>query len=187
MITGCNILPAPLPCPVYSGLQHQHFPLIAMSEIIPMGRKRQGNNDSEWNGTKKRRVTEKERVGRGDREQPGNLAAVCRVSGEWHFSMWLAYGANCGNSAGRPGGGNQWRSGWLWQPSHRKGKAAGAEGWYRCQSLAKSAICHGELAKSHRPRHVAKVVGDLRWPVIMSWKLSFQHGRFPTAANHAVV
>lgn len=36
-------------------------------------------------------------------------------------------------------------------------------------------------------RHAAKVVGDLCWPVIMSWKLSFHHGRLPTAANHALV
>lgn len=78
------------------------------------------------------------------------------------------------------------RSVWLQHNLPRKGASDGAEGWYRCQSLAKSAICHREPAKSHRPRHAAKLVGGLRWPVIMSWKLSFQHGWLPAAVNATV-
>lgn len=35
--------------------------------------------------------------------------------------------------------------------------------------------------------HVVKLVGGLRWPVITSWKLSFQHGWLPAMANHASV
>lgn len=55
----------------------------------------------------KRRVTEREKVGGGERERPGSLAAACRASGEWHFSMWLAYGANCGSST-RSGESEEW-------------------------------------------------------------------------------
>lgn len=125
---------------------------------------RQGNIDQKkknWNSKAGEIQKKKREEGRGEREQTGSLAAVGRVSGEWHFSMWLAYGANCGSGAGSLGAGNQRRSGWLWQHLHRKGKADWAEGWYRCQPLAKSAICHGELAKSHWPRHVAKSGGRL--------------------------
>lgn len=108
-----------------------------MWEIIPRAWDIQGNKGrKKWDGK------------RGEKAQPESLAAVGRAVGDWHFSMWLAYGANCGSSTVRQGARNQRRSGWLWQTLPKKGKADGTEGWYRCQSLPKSAICHGELAKS---------------------------------------
>lgn len=188
MITGCNILSAPLPCPVYSGLQHQHVPLIAMKEIIPMDENRQGNDDRKRTNEKIKREWQREKRAREEKESNLGAWLLCAELVEsdtspcgWHMEPIVVA------AQGRLGAGNQRRSGWLWQPLHRRGEADGAEGWYRCQSPAKSAICHGEPAKSHWPRHAAKAAGDLWWPVIMSWDVSFQHGRFPAAANLALV
>lgn len=181
MFTGCNILPAPLPCPVYSGLQNQQFSLNSPVGNYSNGQRR-GHNERKQIKWQNRRVTGTEKVGESNL---GAWPLRSRVSGEWHFSMWLAYGANCGGSMGELGAGNQRRSGWLRQSLHRKGRPGEAGGWYRCQSLAKSAICHRELAKPHRPNQAGRAAGDLWWPLIICWEPSFQYGRFSTVAGHS--
>ncbi|KAK9515680.1 hypothetical protein VZT92_026307 [Zoarces viviparus] len=95
-----------------------------------------------------------------ERERNGKNKKKRRERATWrHSSVWLTYGADGGSGAGKLAARNQ-RSDWLLHPSHRKGEADEAEGRSRCRSLAKSAICHGELARSHRPRHAEKAAGD---------------------------
>lgn len=150
MITGCNILPASRPCTVYSGLQHQHVTLIAMQEIIPMDRKRWGNND----GKRMAGFLHRDRKGGKRRVLGCNLGTGLLLAEQvdsdtspcgWHMELIVAtaQGGQGEGISGGAAGSHGLRTG--------KGKVDGAEGWYRCQSPAKSAICHRILAKSHWP------------------------------------
>lgn len=124
VITGCNILSASPPRPVYLGLLHWHLSINRHVRKLFQWTGKDGKIMKEM----AKQEEEEEKEGEREREQPGSLAAVCRASREWHFSMWLAYGANCGSATGWLGAENQTKSGWLRQPLHWKGQAEGAEG-----------------------------------------------------------
>lgn len=98
--------------------------------------------------------------------------------------MRLAYGANCGNSVGKPEGGRQWSSGKI---HTEKAKPVELKDDTDVSLWPSQPSVTGHWPRHTIHRHTEELVGGLRRPVIMTWKMFFQHGQFPTTANSASV
>lgn len=185
MITGYNILPAPLLCPVYLGLQHRHFSSNSNVENYSNG---WAHTAKWWKKDDETRVSKKETTGKGRKSTTWEFGC-CRQS-YWRVTLLHVAGI--------------WSQ--LWQ-QHSKARSTDSEeewlaltdftqerqGWWSWRMIQMSVsgqVSHlswGAGQVTDWPCHAEKAVGESWWLVIMSWELSFQHGLLPTVPYLALV